>query len=525
MQDISLLNSVIGPVLHGPSSSHSAAPYFIANTIRHLVLHDEETLLSATIIFDPSSSFAPVYTNQGTDEGFAAGLWGEDILSENYRSILPRLMNGENFILSFLIEDLSRNDHPNRVELRTEVLQKNGIIRTELFRAISTGGGMFIIDQFNGTELSITGGEHVLIIEGDTQTIKDLTTTHPVLSQAKRNTNIPFGEVSQFSVLHELTDKQLYELEAHDGIDRARFAPAMQLPVASTERIITSAAHVIETVKGDLADYALACETRRLGITTEETRALFEHRCQIMLRTVNNVFSTDSANRSMYFLSPSATKMKDAPAPPVIANPFIKNAAAAAVAVMEANANHDIVVAAPTAGSSGVVPGILYALTKEGVEIDRITDALQVMALAGALFAVRGSFGAETGGCAVETGASAAMAAAGLTYLSGGTTDQVFQAASLCIMNTLGLVCDPVGGEVEIPCHARNIAATGHAQSASIAVLSGFKAVMEFDELVDSTVEVGNKMHPDLRCTVRGGCAITPKACSFFDTPEPIEAA
>ena len=516
MQDISLLNSIIGPIMRGPSSSHSAAPYFIARTIRNLALHNGEQLLSARISFDPRGSFAQVYTNQGSDESFAAGLWGEEITSTAYRTILPHLMEENDFNLSFVVTELTPNDHPNRVELRIEVLQQDGSTRTDLFKAISTGGGMFIIDHLNGTSINITGGEHVLLLEGDTRAIKQLITKNTLLTHAKVVPELTLNETTQLVVPSEFTNEQLLEFETVSGTLRARFAPAVQLPVVSTDHIITSATEVIATVQEGLADYALDCETERLGMTNAEVRAAFKERCQLMLQTVESTFSSDATQNAMRFLSPSAAKMHEASVPSIIANPFLQNAFAAAIAVMEANANHEVVVAAPTAGSSGIVPGVLYALSKEGLSLDNLTDALQVMALTGALFAVRGSFAAETGGCAVETGASAAMAAAGLTYASGGNTEQVFQAASLCIMNTLGLVCDPVGGEVEIPCHARNISAVAHAQSAAIAVLSGFNAVMPFDELVDTTVEVGNLMHADLRCTARGGCAVTPAACSLY---------
>lgn len=520
MQDISLLNSIIGPVMRGPSSSHSAAPYFIARTIRHLALHKEEQLLSARISFDPRGSFAQVYTNQGSDESFAAGLWGEEITSKAYRTILPNLMEKKDFTLSFVVTKLTPNDHPNRVELQLEVLQQDGSTRTDLFKAISTGGGMFVIDSLNEESISITGGEHVLLLEGDIGAIKRLITKNTLLTHAKAAPELTLSETTQLIVPSEFTDQQLREFETVNGILRARFAPAVQLPVVSTDYIITSATEVIASVQEGLADYALDCETERLGMTNFEVRTAFKERCQLMLQTVESSFSSDPAQNIMRFLSPSAVKMREASVSPIISNPFLQNASAAAIAVMEANANHEVVVAAPTAGSSGIIPGVLYALSKEGISLDGLTDALQVMALTGALFAVRGSFAAETGGCAVETGASAAMAAAGLAYISGGSTEQVFQAASLCIMNTLGLVCDPVGGEVEIPCHARNISAVAHSQSAALAILSGFKAVMPFDELVDTTVEVGDLMHADLRCTARGGCAITPAACSLYKKPQ-----
>lgn len=94
----------------------------------------------------------------------------------------------------------------------------------------------------------------------------------------------------------------------------------------------------------------------------------------------------------------------------------------------------------------------------------------------------------------------------------GGNAEQSFQAASLCLMNPFGLICNPVGGEVEIPCHARNVAGVSHAQAAAISILSGFDAVLPFDDMVAATVAVGRKMHPDFRCTARGGCAATATA-------------
>ena len=104
------------------------------------------------------------------------------------------------------------------------------------------------------------------------------------------------------------------------------------------------------------------------------------------------------------------------------------------------------------------------------------------------------------------------MAAGGIAYIHGATTTAVFDAASLCLMNTLGLICDPVNGEVEIPCHSRNIGGVGNAYSAATSVVGGFKAALPFDEIVDTMVSVGEKIHPEFRCTARGGLAATPTA-------------
>jgi L-serine dehydratase len=118
-----------------------------------------------------------------------------------------------------------------------------------------------------------------------------------------------------------------------------------------------------------------------------------------------------------------------------------------------------------------------------------------------------------------ETGSAAAMAAAGLTAVYETDPEVIFAAAALCLMNTLGLICDPVGGEVEIPCHARNIAGVGHAFTAAAAVLGGFKAVLRFDEVVDAMLAVGRKTCPDFLCTARGGLASTPTARKLAGLP------
>ena len=519
MQDLSLLNTIIGPVMRGPSSAHSAAPYLIADTIRQFSVGPGERLLSACIRFDPTGSFSQVYSNQGSDEGFAAGLWGEPITSDAYRTILPRLKIEKAFAFDIQITDLLPNDHPNRVEIKLAVRQKDDSVRTDLFKAMSTGGGMFVIDYVNGATVHITGAENILLVEGEKDMIdallvddKTMDWSSPACKRVEKN-------LIQYNLSDLPAKETMDKLGKLPGIRKVRYAGAAQYPVVSTQTLLRSTAAVIQNskAKGGLAAQALMYESKRLGLGPDQTRSAFEERFALMMQTVQAGLSADNRSRAMKYLRPSARKMQSAPLPDRIDAGFLKNAIVAALAVMEENVNRGVVVAAPTAGSAGIIPGILFALSKAGIAEPKLTDALQVMALIGALFAIRGSFAADTGGCSVETGASSAMAAGGLVYVLGGDAEQSFQAASLCLMNTMGLICDPVGGEVEIPCHARNIAGVSHAQAAAISILSGFDAVLPFDDMVAATVAVGRKMHPDLRCTARGGCAATAAACKLRD--------
>lgn len=173
MQNISLLNSVIGPIMRGPSSSHSAGPYQIANTVRQLAAGPGEQIHSVSIRFDPSGSFATMYTTQGSDEGSAAGFLGIPLTDEAYRDALRRFQSGESYPLTFEVAPLDPNDHPNRVRIEVQVTEADGNVRSDRFHAVSTGGGMFIIDGLNEHAIEVTGSEYVVLMEGDAEVISD----------------------------------------------------------------------------------------------------------------------------------------------------------------------------------------------------------------------------------------------------------------------------------------------------------------------------------------------------------------
>ncbi|QPO13346.1 L-serine ammonia-lyase, iron-sulfur-dependent, subunit alpha [Thalassospira sp. A40-3] len=524
MQEISLLNSVIGPVMRGPSSSHCAAPYMMAKLVRELSCANGETLRRAVIRFDPRGSFAPCYKSQSSDENFAAGLAGAKLTDPDYREILGRVEQGEGFHFSIEVTELENNNHPNRVDLELSVTTPDGEERSDLYTGASVGGGMYYIDGRNGERLFMTGKTAIVFVWGAEAVAKADTLAN----------ELAVGENSLLGVSvepdHERVEIALQALpnadvltaiRNRDGIADVRFADASQYPVCATDDLFSESAAVIAVADdqegGSIADAALVLEAKRLGLSRDATRALFRERCELMLRVVAEGFEAKPEDNVMRFLTLRARTVRDANLPAGLGGPVLQDAMAGALSAMERDSNRGLVCAAPTAGSAGVVPGTLYGLIRHGIDLDGATDALQTMALIGAVFAARGTFAAECGGCSVETGASAAMAAAGVTQAYGGTPKQCFDAASMCLMNTLGLVCDPVGGDVEIPCHARNVAGVSHAFSSAMAVLAGFDAVLAYDELVDQTVKIGNMMHPDLRCTARGGCAATKTALRMVE--------
>ena len=186
-----------------------------------------------------------------------------------------------------------------------------------------------------------------------------------------------------------------------------------------------------------------------------------------------------------------------------------------AMAVMEVNASMGLIVAAPTAGSSGVVPGVLLSLQEEyGISDDRILDGLMTAGAIGYLAMRNATVAGAVGGCQAEIGVAAAMAAAGAVELMDGTPGQCLDAASIVLMNMLGLVCDPVGGLVEYPCQNRNASGVANAITAAEIVLSGVSELICFDEMLETMYSVGKRIPYELRETALGGCAATKSACA-----------
>lgn len=193
---------------------------------------------------------------------------------------------------------------------------------------------------------------------------------------------------------------------------------------------------------------------------------------------------------------------------------LLEKAITYAMATLETNASMGLIVASPTAGSAGIVPGLLLALQ----EVYDLTDAQIIQALfnAGAIgyLAMRNATVAgAVGGCQAETGIAAAMAASAAVELMGGTPLQCTYAASTVLMNMLGLVCDPVGGLVEYPCQNRNASGVANALVAAEMAMAGIIQLIPLDEMISVMYTVGKKLPAELRETALGGCATAPSAC------------
>lgn len=185
-----------------------------------------------------------------------------------------------------------------------------------------------------------------------------------------------------------------------------------------------------------------------------------------------------------------------------------------AMATLETNASMGLIVASPTAGSAGIVPGMMLALQEVyGFSDKKIRQALFNAGAIGYLAMRNATVAGAVGGCQAEVGIASAMAASAAVELLGGPPLQCTYAASTVLMNILGLVCDPVGGLVEYPCQNRNAAGVSNALIAAEMSLAGIPQFIPLDEMIDAMYTVGKKLPAELRETALGGCAATPSAC------------
>ncbi|HET7322129.1 MAG TPA: L-serine ammonia-lyase, iron-sulfur-dependent, subunit alpha, partial [Longimicrobiaceae bacterium] len=198
---------------------------------------------------------------------------------------------------------------------------------------------------------------------------------------------------------------------------------------------------------------------------------------------------------------------------PRLLGPRVTATLARAISTLEVNAAMGLIVAAPTAGAAGVLPAILISV-QEYLELDeeRLVDGMLVAGGVGGVIAHRASLAGAQGGCQAETGSAAAMGAAAVTWLGGGSNAQVSTAVALSLQGMLGLICDPIGGLVEVPCIYRNASAAMQAIAAAEMALAGLDFPVSADEVIDVMGEVGRKMPVAYRETALGGLAATPSA-------------
>ena len=266
--------------------------------------------------------------------------------------------------------------------------------------------------------------------------------------------------------------------------------------------------------KISLAEAVLRSDLDESRLTEAHSRAAMRHLWQVMQATSQEY---DPTQRSRSGLSGGdAAKVEQAwQQGRLLGDDYLAAVTAEALKTAECNACMKRIVAAPTAGSCGVLPAVLLPLWRRGLaDEDAVHHALYVAAGFGQVVAARATLAGAEGGCQAEVGSAAAMAAAALVQMLGGTPEQALDASSIALSNLLGLVCDPVGGLVEVPCQNRNAIGVAAAFSSAQLALAGIKSLVPFDQMAHVMLSVGHALPATLRETAKGGIAQAPAALS-----------
>ena len=258
-----------------------------------------------------------------------------------------------------------------------------------------------------------------------------------------------------------------------------------------------------------LSEVALELESADQGRSIEDIRGSLKRALVVMQGAIGEGLAGDLRSASG-LVGGDAAKLRNDAKGPLADTPF-RDILSRALAVQEVNAAMGVIVAAPTAGGAGTLPAVLTGLAHaRGIPEEKVIDALATAGLVGAVIAERASLSGAEGGCQAETGAGAAMAAAAATEMLGGTPAQAGHAVALTMQGMLGLVCDPLGGLVELPCVFRNATGAAIALAGIEMALAGITFAIPADEVIDVMGEIGREMDVRYRETAGGGLAATP---------------
>jgi L-serine dehydratase len=509
MNPPSIFNDVIGPVMRGPSSSHTAAAVRIGELARQL-LHDE--IDEVVVTFDPNGALVHTYEGQGSAMGLAAGLMGWNITHHELQKAVS-LAEEIGLKIKYVVKPIE-TDHPNTYNIQAST--KGGVNRS--VRAISTGGGMIEIDRLDDFAISLKGDYYELLVcyreqHNDiiklTENIAKSELEETQLSIAKTDDKILLNIKSRKPVSSIFTGKFFSKFKPEWFCESQPILPVMSdktysLPFKSYQELT-------EYVRGEnvlLSDLALAYESARSGFSEEEVFGKMRDLVIITKNAINDgLQGTDYKDRILKQQSHLISKAENSG---TIPESSTTKTIAYTSAIMEVKSAMGIIIAAPTAGSCGVLGGAFYGFLQDlDADADLLTRAFLSAGLIGVFIASEYTFAAEEGGCQVECGAASGMAAAGLAEIMGGNSKQAANAASMALQNMLGLICDPVADRVEVPCLGKNIMGATNAQNSAIMSMAGYDELIPLDQVIEAMKKVGDEMPASMCCTGLSGLSVT----------------
>lgn len=507
----SILNDVIGPVMRGPSSSHTAAGWRMSKTGMQLL---NEELDTALIELKQGSIWASNYREQGTALGMDGGLLGIDISDERILHA-GRIAKDKGISIEYRISSFEAL-HTNTVRITLQ--GKSGKII--VLKAISTGGGMFVITGCNSFEVELRGDSYDLIIlAGPAFGQKDMDSLS-ALFKGKEKTRLitrKDGTLIQIQSSRPFPEQIRETVAALDRVEWASLTEPV-LPVVSgneSEFLFTDIRTMLAFAQDEnysLGELGLLYESSKSGLSKEELMARMKSLIHIIEGSIRKgLEGTSYADRILHRQSHWIEKAEQEGK--IHSGTLINRIIANITALMEAKSAMEVIVALPTAGSCGTFGGTVKAFCDtNGTGEEQKALAYFAGGLIGIFFAMGPGFSAEEHGCQVETGAAGCMAAAALADLSGGDYRRAMAAASMSLQNSIGLICDPVADRVEVPCLGKNVTSGMNALAASTMALSGFDPVIPLDQVIRTVKKVGRALPASLCNSGRGGLAVTPRA-------------
>ncbi len=542
------VRDVIGPIMIGPSSSHTAGALRIASMTLKLLAAPP-----ASVEFYLYGSFAHTYHGHGTDRALVAGMLGfgaDDVRIRDSFAIAQE----RGLAFEFIPMPDVDTAHPNTVDVHvTDQAGTQTWVRGE-----SIGGGAAQIRSINGVEVLFGGQYHSIVIKQKdvkgvlahiAQKLSDfdvnIATTR--LFRERKGDNAYTIMETDDAICHEI----LTAIGKHPDIlsvsllssDRSEdtHAPRSAEELAAqgleptgfgidlTAEEATTLFEALDFKSGE--ELLKFCEQEHLsisdaicrrercllasyGLAVDDTKRYLDEALSVMRESVEEALA-DPRKSMGGLIGGEAQQARDyASQPTSLLGPLLADATTYALAVLETNASMGKIVAAPTAGASGVLPAVLFALQKShGLSDAQLARGLANAAAIGMLVMRNATVSGAEGGCQAEVGTASAMAASAAVELMGGTPRQCLAAAASALSGLMGLVCDPIGGLVEAPCQKRNATGAANALVAAQMALAGIENLINFDETVWALYAVGRSLPFELRESALGGLAATPTAC------------
>ncbi len=507
-----IFNNVLAPITPGPSSSNTCGPVRIGLVCQQLL---GEIPADVVVEYASNGAFPTTLYGMKSDIAFINGLFGREQNNVFFKDAYLEAQKMGMKVCFSEVNDLEVGGLETvRIRMKTQAGEKLTVVGESL------GGGAFVIHYIDDCPVDIQGTDYELLIFLKKESDKRIEIVkREILSQIGRINLCSYFIGKQYSLLNikaplRFPEELLDEIILREDVEKIRTILPIHPIVMDAFRKppFETPTEMVDYCKKNIcspAQAAIEYEMAVSGWPKDKVREYGEKLIGIMRKSTDEGYQ----NKLSYdcVLSPAATTLKKKMNQEIISLGILDDAILNSLAIMEYSNASGKIVCVPTGGASGIVPGLLFSAAESiNASNEKIYEALMCAGIIGIMMMVGGNeFSGGTHGCQVEIGCGIAMASAGLVQLMGGTAEDVCKAASMSIQCILGLICDPVGGFVQIPCIARNMAGVSIAAACAKAVYAGFDPVIPLEEMSYAMVRTGAAI-TNILGVGSSGCCGTP---------------